>query len=46
MRVELERAIVLHRRPWRDTSMIVEAMTREHGRIAAVAKGARRAKSR
>ncbi|MES1953482.1 DNA repair protein RecO [Salinisphaera hydrothermalis] len=46
MRVELERALVLHRRPWRDTSMIVEAMTREHGRIAAIAKGARRAKSR
>lgn len=46
MRVELERAIVLHRRPWRDTSMIVEALSREHGRIGAIAKGARRAKSR
>lgn len=46
MRVELERAIVLHRRAWRDTSMIVEAFSREHGRIGAIAKGARRGKSR
>ncbi|WP_423820928.1 DNA repair protein RecO [Salinisphaera sp. SPP-AMP-43] len=46
MRVELERAIVLHRRAWRDTSLILEAFSREHGRIAAIAKGARRARSR
>lgn len=46
MRVELERAVVLHRRAWRDTSLIVEAFSREHGRIGAIAKGARRGKSR
>lgn len=46
MRVELAPALILHRRAWRDTSVIVEAFTRDHGRIAAVAKGARRAKSR
>jgi DNA repair protein RecO (recombination protein O) len=46
MRIELTPAIVLHRRPWRDTSFIVEAFSREHGRVGLVAKGARRPKSR
>lgn len=46
MRVDLTPAVILHRRAWRDTSVIVEALSREHGRIAAIAKGARRAKSR
>ncbi|MES1941440.1 DNA repair protein RecO [Salinisphaera sp. T5B8] len=46
MRIELTPAIVLHRRAWRDTSFIVEAFSREHGRIGVVAKGARRPKSR
>lgn len=46
MRVELTPALILHRRPWRDTSMIIEAFSRQHGRVAAIAKGARRAKSR
>lgn len=46
MRIDLEPAIVLHRRNWRDTSLIVEAFTRQQGRVALVAKGARRARSR
>ncbi|MGN8157143.1 DNA repair protein RecO [Salinisphaera sp. SWV1] len=46
MRVDLTPALVLHRRPWRDTSLIVEAFSREHGRVGAIAKGARRARSR
>jgi len=46
VRVELTPALVLHRRPWRDTSFIIEVFSREHGRVAAIAKGARRAKSR
>lgn len=46
MRVELTPALILHRRAWRDTSLIVEAFSREHGRIGAIAKGARRARSR
>lgn len=46
MRVDLTPAVILHRRAWRDTSVIVEALSREHGRIAAIAKGARRATSR
>jgi DNA repair protein RecO (recombination protein O) len=32
----------LHALPWRETSLIVEVFTRNHGRIALVAKGARR----
>ncbi len=45
-KVELQPAYVLHVRPFRDTSAIVEALTAEHGRIALVARGARSAKSR
>jgi|OM-RGC.v1.010254855 DNA repair protein RecO (recombination protein O) len=46
VRVDLTPVIVLHRRAWRDTSFIVEAFSREYGRIGLVAKGARRPKSR
>ncbi|HRP23339.1 MAG TPA: DNA repair protein RecO [Thauera sp.] len=41
-RVEQQPAWVLHTHPWRETSLIVEAWSRDHGRIALVAKGARR----
>jgi DNA repair protein RecO (recombination protein O) len=43
--LEDERAFVLHTYPFRDTSIIVEAFTRRHGRIGLVAKGAKRPKS-
>lgn len=46
MRVELTPALILHRRAWRDTSFILEAFSREYGRIGVIAKGARRPKSR
>lgn len=36
---------VLHRRRYRETSLIVELFTRGHGRVSAVAKGAMRPKS-
>lgn len=45
MRVELEPAFVLHTRPYRETSLIVEAFGRDAGRLGLVAKGARRPKS-
>jgi len=35
-------AFVLHSYPWKETSLVVELFTRSHGRIPAVAKGARR----
>jgi DNA repair protein RecO (recombination protein O) len=38
-------AFLLHSIPYRETSLIVDLFTREHGRIAAVAKGARRRQS-
>ncbi|WP_409523720.1 DNA repair protein RecO [Nitrincola sp. MINF-07-Sa-05] len=45
-RVELTAAFVLHGRPYRETSMLVDFFTLEYGRITAVAKGVRRAGSR
>jgi DNA repair protein RecO (recombination protein O) len=44
--VLLEPAYVLHRRPYRNTSLIVECLTSEHGRQTLVAQGARRSESR
>lgn len=38
-------AFVLHTLPWRETSLIVEVFTREHGRLGMIAKGARRPRS-
>ncbi|HMM50777.1 MAG TPA: DNA repair protein RecO [Burkholderiaceae bacterium] len=38
-------AWLLHSTPYRETSLIVDLFTREHGRIAAVAKGAKRPRS-
>jgi len=37
-----EPAFVLHTYPWRETSLIVETFSRHHGRLALVARGARR----
>ena len=45
-RVENAPGYVLHSHPWRETSLIVEAFTREHGRVGLVARGVRRARSR
>ncbi|MBS0375115.1 MAG: DNA repair protein RecO [Proteobacteria bacterium] len=44
-RVHLEPAFLLHQRDWRDSSRIVEFLTRDHGRVALFAKGVRRARS-
>ncbi|MDX2220399.1 MAG: DNA repair protein RecO [Burkholderiales bacterium] len=43
--VEGDEGFVLHGYPYMETSLIVEAFTRRHGRVACVAKGARRPKS-
>jgi len=37
---------VLHSRPFRETSLLLEVLSREHGRIGLVARGARSARSR
>ncbi|MBL8445994.1 MAG: DNA repair protein RecO [Zoogloeaceae bacterium] len=41
-RVDQEPGFILHAFPYRETSLIVEALTRNHGRVALMAKGARR----
>lgn len=46
MKVELQPGFILHTRPYRDTSALVEAFTAAHGRIGLVARGARSEKSR
>ncbi len=40
-----EIAIVLHSYPFRETSLILDVFSRQHGRLAIVARGARRARS-
>ncbi|MDZ7749515.1 MAG: DNA repair protein RecO [Halofilum sp. (in: g-proteobacteria)] len=45
-RGQLARGYVLHARPWRNTSMLVEAFTLPGGRIGLVARGVRRRGSR
>lgn len=39
MRVENQPAFVLHARAWRETSLLVELLTRDHGRVGVVARG-------
>ena len=46
MRHALEPSYILHTRQYRESSLILEAFSREHGRVALVARGARGAKSR
>ena len=46
MRVQQQAAFILHRRPFRDTSQILDVLSREHGKLALVAKGSRGPKSR
>jgi DNA repair protein RecO (recombination protein O) len=45
-RVVLEPAFVLHHRPYRDTSLLLELLTCTHGRVGVVARGARGPRSR
>lgn len=44
-RQDAQPAFVLHSYPFRETSLIIEAFARDHGRIGLVARGARRPKS-
>ncbi len=45
-RFESQPAYILHSRPYRETSLLLEIFTLEYGRISAVAKGAKRPKAR
>lgn len=44
-RVDAQPAYILHSYPFRETSLIVEAFSRDYGRIALLARGARRPRS-
>lgn len=44
-RVELQAAFILHTRPYRDTSLIVELFTQDYGRVPAVARAGRTRKA-
>jgi DNA repair protein RecO (recombination protein O) len=43
-RIALQPAFVLHQRPYRETSRIVELFTRDHGRVSVFARGTRSAR--
>lgn len=45
-RVQLQPAFVLHRRPYRETSWLLEVFSRDHGRIGLVARAARQSRPR
>jgi DNA repair protein RecO (recombination protein O) len=44
-RQDQQPAYVLHSYPYRETSLLVEVFTRQHGRLALIARGARRPRS-
>lgn len=46
MRIEQQPAFVLHSRPYRETSLLLECLTRDHGRLGVVARGVRRERAR
>ena len=46
MRVAAQPAYILHARAWRETSLLLEVFTRDHGRIGLVARGVRSARAR
>jgi len=45
-RIQLAPGYILHHRPYRDTSRILEVLTREHGRISLFARGVRGPKAK
>ena len=46
MKVELHPCFILHQRPYRETSLILDVFSREEGRVPLVAKGVRNKKSK
>lgn len=45
MRVDLQLAYILHTRPYRDTSLLIDLLTPDYGRVTAVARGVRKNKT-
>ena len=46
MLIEQQPAYILHSRPYRETSLLLECLTREHGRLGVVARGVRSQRGR
>lgn len=46
LKQDLHLAYILHARPYRETSLLLEIFSAEHGRVAAVARGAKRGKAK
>ncbi len=46
MRVSLTPSVIIHQRPYRETSLLLEVFARDYGRLTLVAKGARRNKKK
>jgi len=46
LRIQQEIAFILHHRPYRDSSQLLDVLSREHGKLALVARGSRGPKSR
>lgn len=46
MRISLEPSYVLHGRPYQESSLLLEVLSRSHGRVGLVARGARGSRSR
>ena len=46
MRIDQQSAFILHGRAYRETSLLLEAFTRDHGRVGLVARGVRKERSR
>jgi DNA repair protein RecO (recombination protein O) len=45
-RIDLHPAYILHSKPYRDTSLLIEAFSQEYGRLGLVARGVRGGKAR
>lgn len=46
MRATTQAAYILHKRPYRETSQILDVFTREHGRVSLLSRGSRSARSK
>lgn len=46
MRISLQPAFILHHRPYRETSSLLDIFTAEYGRVSLIARGARTSRSR
>lgn len=44
-KIDRQPAYVLHAQPYRETSLLLDVLTRDHGRVVLVARGARRPKA-